>query len=436
MLTYDQTLKVQKMTKFRLLALFIVQAMTLSSAFAKGATPKTAPAPPRVSPAKNSSVKISQSALDQADKAYDQALYGTTLKLIEKSSASDYAASLLEAKTLEAIDCFSAAHYTRTADLAPDKSTASMWRGYALFASRKYLPAQAELANAIRINPKNALAHAFYGCALCYADELDKGMAEIKKAQELDPKPGAWDELTAVGYIGAGESKKAEACYDKVVARNPNSARFYIMRADFLDEAGRFPASKADYDHAIKLSPQSQYAYFMRARLLSEKKLYAQSIPDAIKGIDLEKIEEIGTKSRRLLALAYEKTGQIQKAIEMWKPYVAHCAHDRMLSGTDKLALFSLVEDCEKLHDYKSAKTYVNWVCRLEPRSTEAIAKRAKIAHELGDDATALRDYCALILADATNPQWFAERAKVYEKLGKPDLAKADLVRSKALADD
>ncbi|HEY9731236.1 MAG TPA: tetratricopeptide repeat protein [Drouetiella sp.] len=441
------------MTKFRLPALFIVYAMTLSLANARGMTSETehkvAPAdkranadasvrsaPPTNSSAKGLSSKMSPKTLEQAYKSYDQALYGTTLNLIEKSCTSDYAASLLQAKTAESIDCFVAAYFTRTGDLAPDKSTAAMWRGYALFASRKYTQAQVELENAIRINPKNALAHAFLGCTLCFLDEVDKGISEIKKAQSLDPTPGAYDEWMAVGYAGAGESKKAEASYDSVIARNPNIARLYLMRADFLDQAGKFPASKADYDHAIKLSPQSQYAYFRRARLLVEKKMYAQAIPDAIKGMDLEKVEQYGSKSRRLLAICYEKTGQTQKAIDTWKPFVAHCAHDQFLSGTDKLALFSLIEDCEKLHDLKSARTYVDWVCRFEKRGTEGIAKRAKIAFELGDNSTALHDYCTLISADSTNPQWFAERAKVYEKLGKPEQAKSDLVRAKALNDD
>ncbi|MBS2001682.1 MAG: tetratricopeptide repeat protein [Cyanobacteria bacterium SZAS LIN-5] len=374
--------------------------------------------------------------LDEANKAYDQALYGTTLKLVQKISDKNYEASLLEAKTREVTDCYSSVLFNRTAALAPDKSTAAMWRGYALFVSRKYIPAQTELETAIRLNPKNALAHAFLGCCYCYMDELDKGMAEIETAKKIDPTPDAYDLWTAVGYVGAGESKKAEVFYNKVVAKNPNSARVFIMRADFLDEAGKFPASKADYDHAIKLSPRSQYAHFRRARLLSEKKLYAQAIPDAIKGAELEKIADFGKKSMRLLALAYEKTGQTQKAIEVWKPYLADCEHARRLSGSDHLALFSLIEDCEKVHDYKSAKTYVDWVCRIDSRSTEAVAKRARIAFELNDYNSALRDYTMLISSDPTNAQWFVERAKVYEKLGKPDLAKTDLGRSKALAEE
>ncbi|CAN5126206.1 hypothetical protein BH10CYA1_BH10CYA1_35690 [soil metagenome] len=401
------------MAKFLLFPFLIVQCLVLSGAFAKGASPQ----------------------LEQASRAYDQALYGTTLKLIGKTSEKDYAASLLEARTHEAFDSYVSALYGHTADLAPDQSTAAMWRGYALFLSRKYVPAQAQLAAAIRLNPKNALAHAYLGCSLCYVDELERGMSEIKKAQALDPTPGAYDQCTAVGYVGAGESKRAQTFYDKVVAKNPNSARIYIMRADFLDEAGKFPAALADYSHAVTLSPQSQYAYFRRAHLLAEKKMYLAVIPDAIKGCDLEKFDEFGKKSRRLLALAYEKTGQSQKEIDVLKLYVAHCENEGRLSGTDKLALFSLIEACEKVHDYKTAKVYVNWVCRIEPRSTEAVAKRARIAFELNDYAAALRDYSALIRLDSTNSQWFSERAKVYEKLGKTDQAKADLAKSKWLDD-
>lgn len=399
------------MAKFRLYLFLIVQCIVLNEALAKASAPK----------------------LEQAVKAYDQALYGTTLKLIGQSYQTDYAASLLEARVYESFDGYSAGYYNHTAELAPDPSTAAMWRGYALFLSRKYVPAQNQLKTAIQLNPKNALAHAYLGCALCYVDELDRGMAEIKKAQTLDPTPNAYDQCTAVGYVGAGESKKAEIFYDKVVAKNPNSARIYIMRADFLDEAGKFPAALADYNHAVKLSPQSQYAYFRRAHLLAGKKMYAEAIPDAIKGSELEKVEEFGKKSKRILAVAYEKTGQTQKTIDVLKPYVAHCEFDRRLSGTDKLALFSLIEACEKVHDYKAAKVYVDWVCRIEPKSTEARAKRARISFELNDCAAALRDYSELISIDPSSPQWYSERAKVYEKLGKTDQAKADLVRSKSL---
>ncbi|MBS1956164.1 MAG: tetratricopeptide repeat protein [Cyanobacteria bacterium SZAS-4] len=401
------------MAKFRLSLFLLAQCLVLNGALAKGGAPQ----------------------LEQATKAYDQALYGTTLKLIGKSSEKDYAASLLEARTHEAYDGYASDKYAHTADLAPNPSLAAMWRGYGLFLSRKYLPAQNQLLTAIRLNPNNALAHAFLGCSLCYADELERGLAEIKKAQTLDPTPNAYDQYMAIGYVGAGESKKAEVFYDKVIAKNPNSARYYIMRADFLDEAGKFPAALADYNRAIKLSPQSQYAYFRRAHLYSGKKMYAESIPDAIKGSELENVEEFGKKSRRLLALAYEKTGQPKKTIEVLKPYVAHCEFTRRLSGTDKLAIFSLIEACEKVHDYKTAKVYVDWVCRIEPKSTEALAKRARVSFELNDCPASLRDYSALLNTDPTSSQWFIERAKVYEKLGKTEQAKADLAKSKSLED-
>ena len=110
------------MAKFRLVPFLIAQSLVLSGALAKGASPP----------------------LEQASKAYDQALYGTTLKLIGKTSEKDYAASLLEARTHEAYDGYASALYSHTADLAPDQSTAAMWRGYGLFLARKYVPAQAQ----------------------------------------------------------------------------------------------------------------------------------------------------------------------------------------------------------------------------------------------------------------------------------------------------
>lgn len=373
--------------------------------------------------------------LVQAQKAYDQALYGTILKLLEPTRETDFASSLLDAKTHEAYDSSSSNHYSRTGHLATRPTDKEMWEGYGMFNARRYMPAKARLENAIRLDPKNALAHAFYGCCLCHLDELSEGMAELKKAEALDPKLKDLNALIAAGYVGAGDSKQAEVYYNKYVAQNPNSARVYIMRADFYDLAGKYPAALADYDKAVQLSPGSQYAYYRRAHLLSEKKLYERVIPDAIKGSALEGVEEYGIKAQRLLSQAYEKTNQYHKAIEVWKPYLAHCFRQNRFSGADKLAIFSLIEDCEKVKDYKTAKTYVDLICSREPRSTEGLAKRARINMELNDLKNSLRDYNTLIAADPTNGQWFLDRARIFAKLGNVTQAEADSKKARLLAE-
>ncbi len=380
--------------------------------------------------------KPTPAQLEQAQSAFDKALYGSTMKLVAATAKTDFAASLLEAKTVQAYDGGDPAGlYMRTAALAPSKSVAAMWKGYSLFMSRKYLPAQSELQMAIELDPKNAQAHALLGCCLFHLDDVDHGLTEFKKAQQLDSRANQFDEYLAMGYTAAGESKKAEAVFDKLVSQNPKSARIYILRADFFAQAGKFKQALADYDRALQLSPLSQYAYYRRARELFNQGLFEKSIPDAQKGATLENVEDFGSKSKRLLAYAYDKTGQYQKAINEMKPLVAYTAHERSLSGTAKLSLMQLIEDYEKIHDYKSAKSTVDIVCRIEPKSTEALAKRARIFSELKDDRNSLHDYNVLIASDPSNPEWYRARAKIFEKLGRPESAKVDLKRAKELDD-
>ncbi len=380
--------------------------------------------------------KLSPAHLDQAQKALDKSLYGSTLKLLRPDSESDYVAALMEAATVEAFDGASNAElYLHAAKLAPNKSASAMWRGYSLFLSRKYPAAKVELNLAVKLDANNALAHALLGRCLCFLDELDQGMAELKTALKLDPKSIQIYECMAEGYVGAGESKKAEPIFDKLVSLNPNSARFYIMRANFLDEAGKYAQALADYNRAVQLSPSSQYAHYMRARLLSQKQFYEKLIPDAQKGCSLENIEEFGKKSRHLLATAYDKTGQYKKAVEEYKQLVADTAHARTISGTQKICLFELTECYEKLHDYKNAKNTVDIIARIDPKSTEATKSRARIYSELGDYRNSLHDYNVLISNDPSSAEWYRERAKVFEKLGKPDSAKMDLKKAKELDD-
>jgi tetratricopeptide (TPR) repeat protein len=414
MVTYPSVPAIISMTKFRLVAALSAPCLMVTAAFAN----------------------MPAAQFDQALKAYDKAVYATTLKLVSPFATKDYDASLLEAKTNEAIDGGSApAMFMRSADMAPQKSLAAMWRGYSLFLSRKYIPAQAQFNTAIQLDPKNAQAHAFLGCCLCYLDEVDRGLAEFKKAQSIDAKSNFFYELIGRGYVGAVDSKKAEPMFNKVVEQNPNSARVYIMRGDFLDEAGKFPAALADYNHAVQLSPSSAYAYYRRARLLVSKKMYAEAIPDAIKGSSVEHIDEFYKKSARLLSTSYAKLGQYQKAIDVLKPTLENTYHQSTLSGTDKLVYFELIEYYEKVHDYKNAKSAVDNVCRMDPKSSEAIAKRARISTELHMPQSAVQDYTLLLKMDSTNPQWYRERAKLYESLGKPESAKIDLKKAKEFDD-
>lgn len=378
--------------------------------------------------------KFAPAQLEQAEKAYNQALYATALKIVIPSRATDYAASLLEAKIYESSDKNSTYEYIRSGDLASQKSYAVMWRGYSLFLGHRYSEAQELLKSAVGLDPKNPVAHALFGCCLCYLDEVDQGMAEFKMAAQVDPKKSV-DEYLARAFVGAGESKKAEQIFNKIVAQNPKSARVYILRGDFFYDAGRFQNALTDYEKAVQLSPGSAYAHYRKGRALRELKQYEQVIPEAMKGASLEDVPELTDKSKRLLSRAYADTKQYQKAVDVLKPMLAPLARTNHISSTEKLMLLDLAEDYENVHDYKNAKLAVDLVYRVDPKSTEALAKRARLFSELNDPVNSLRDYTNLIKTDPTNSQWLLQRAKIFQKLGKSENAKADLKQAKELED-
>ena len=125
--------------------------------------------------------------------------------------------------------------------------------------------AVADYTDAIRLDPKDAAAHAARGDVYRKKGELNKAIADYTEAIRLDPKNAAAHAARGVAYRMEAESDKAIADYIEVI--NPQDAEAYAMRG----EQGDFDKAIADCTEAIRLDPKWAEAYYDRGSAYEKK---------------------------------------------------------------------------------------------------------------------------------------------------------------------
>ncbi|MEO7055915.1 MAG: tetratricopeptide repeat protein, partial [Caldimonas sp.] len=142
-----------------------------------------------------------------------------------------------------------------------------------LLAQRDDLEESARLiAQAVRIDPGVAAAHANLGNTLRVLDRADEAMASYDRALRLEP--GNERALKGRGLIlwQTGQREKALACYEHLLTVNPGYADGWIMKAAALNHLGRNDESIACYRKALEFERASDPAkiHYMLAALGDE----------------------------------------------------------------------------------------------------------------------------------------------------------------------
>lgn len=180
--------------------------------------------------------------------------------------------------------------------------------------------ALADLTEAIKLDPKNAMAH--YQLAMLYKANPDLAAANAKNADDLEPDEIWLEELElalkykptfADAYLARAEenlawmmaslkdswladpkdAKQADRIlsdYQTVLKLDPDSAKAYRGRAEVYARTGKRDAALADYTQAIRLDPQFDAAYL--GRMLIYCKMGKKDLSVA----DQKKVKELNPK--------------------------------------------------------------------------------------------------------------------------------------------
>ncbi len=207
----------------------------------------------------------------------------------------------------------------------------------------------ADYGQAIRLNPKNALAYASRGNVRYGLGDYKGAITDYDQTIRIDPK-----NVMAYNNRGAARSKLGDwkgeiADLGQAIQLNPQLAGAYNGRGFARNELGDKQGAIVDYDQAIRIDPKNVMAYINRGRTRSALGDKQGAIADYDQAIRIDPKD----------ALAYNNRGAVY----------------------------------HELGDKQSAITNYEQAIRLDPKLALAYANRGGARYELREKQGAIADF-------------------------------------------
>lgn len=122
----------------------------------------------------------------------------------------------------------------------------------------------ADYDQALKLDPKLAVAYNNRGIARLSKGDSDRAIADYDMALKLDPKFAYAYKGRGNAWKAKGDDDRAIADYDQAIAIDPNYSHAYKDRGDAWLDKGDNKHAIADYDKAIAIDPKYSKAYFFR----------------------------------------------------------------------------------------------------------------------------------------------------------------------------
>lgn len=189
----------------------------------------------------------------------------------------------------------------------------------------------------------------------------------------------------AHAYIRQGRYRIGLLIISRAFSSNPDNVAAYVVQAEGLIRIGQAKSAVSDCDKALSIDPKYTPAYSIRAWAHLSNGSYSQALADCDQAIKLDPNDVLAYEVR---AEANHRTGKEEEALH----------------------------DCNK-------------AMLLAPKRGEPYLIRAAIFNKLGNWQESINNSSQalqLSLSPDLQAKAYDERANAYEKLGKPDSAKAD----------
>lgn len=322
-----------------------------------------------------------------------------------------------------------------------------------------------ELDQALAGAPDEAVGFWRRSQVLSALDQDERALADLRQAVALDPRQPGWHVDLADGLVNLGQVDAARPAYDEAIRLAPLDARAWARRSRLDIGQGRWDAALDDATRALALDgrPEDQAdAYWSRAMTWWRRIDEAQAIADLARG------ETVAPRRTELPLLR----GEIALYRLDWAAAKAAMAHaieldagcavclsgravaearlgerDAALADARRAAEiaprnwpvrndFGLV--LQILKDYPGALEQFDLAIRLDGEGKAAAIDdfdvaawtgRADVHEAMGDHATALREYTALLERLSPSERYIVlkRRAMVYAALGDNPRAIADM---------
>lgn len=212
----------------------------------------------------------------------------------------------------------------------------------------------------------------------------------------------------------------------KAVEFNKGSSELNKALGELYARNGQFKLALKSMDIALRCVPPDPFIYKSRARIYSEIKRDKEAVADYEHFTQILPLKATAPENLELGALCYQRAGQVDKAIKIY---------DTLWAGNKSLAWPLKKAACyAQVGKNKEAIDVYSLVIKESPSDEIALLERGKLHSKLGHNKEALKDFTAAIDSTPTS-SIYLERAKVYDKIGKPELAKRDREKAESSND-
>ncbi|MDR0707369.1 MAG: tetratricopeptide repeat protein [Treponema sp.] len=249
-----------------------------------------------------------------------------------------------------------------------------------------YDRAIADYTQAIRIDPKYALAYHNRGVAYEVKKDFDRAMSDYNQVILLDPNYAKAYHGRGVAYRTKGDYDRAIADFTQAIRIDPNFVSAYINRGLAYRNKGDYDRAIADYTQAIRIDPKYVSAYHNRGVAYEAKKDFDRAMSDYNQVILLD-------------------------------PKHVQAYHGRGLASYYK-------------GDYDRAIADFAQAIRIDPNFVSAYINRGNAYRNKGDYDRAIADFTQALRIDPDYVSAYNNRGDAYYKKGDYDRAIADFTRA------
>lgn len=288
----------------------------------------------------------------------------------------------------------------------PDTSNRTIGPGQLIKACEKalsdkdYDAAEMIADRLVKLNPDSVDGYAWRGRArsLSLHGGDEGALADLTRAISMGTNGnGRPYECMARLMDAKGDRKKAISYLDEAIKIDPKEHDYYKHRAALRADLGDFAGARSDYDKAVEIRG-SATCFFNRGRFLETQKDYDQALKDYASAIEVEKRNGLE-----------EKTA------------VCHKFRTELLIKLDRHK--EAIEECTRaLQDERNDDEFL----RIRGKEYAALKMYKEAERDLSE---------AIKNAPNFSPDAYEARASIYERQGKPELAKADRQTAKELRD-
>ena len=211
----------------------------------------------------------------------------------------------------------------------------------------------------------------------------------------------------------------AEKYLKQAIKIDPKCSRAWTILADTSFKSGDISKAIRYSDKSISVSlPKAPYrlAYMVRAAVLAQEERYDEALACAMKA---EKPAGYRAELWRIKGSILENLNRFDEAAKAYRKAAS------MTNQNRDWMTFQIVRCLEKQNLNKEAIGELSDLLKINPADAEAYRVRSSIKVKINDLSGAISDLSKVLELEPTTKSYH-ERAKLYQRIGKKDLAKKD----------